>query len=305
MNLKFITILLFGFCGIFFACKKVSSPVTKPKPTLPQIVTKNFTNSPNGYYWTVSADVVDSGNTSIIEKGVCYSKQPNPTINDLKVASSNPSKSFGVNLSYSVYKNEQSPLGIHKKYYCRPYATNVVGTSYGDEISFYTDYNIEIGSVYKGGVIVYLLKSGDKGYDANLIHGLIAIPQNQISQTIRKWGCDGTDIVNAKEVKFIGSGKSNTSEIIKNCNDINCGAKYCDSFVFNGFDDWFLPSIEELFTLALNNSKLKYDLLSPQTNHIWSSSQIDSKRAYALYLTDRTPTYSKNTSFAIIPFRVF
>ena len=219
MNLKIITILLFGFCGLFLACKKVSSP--KPESTLPQIVTKNFTNSPNLFYWTVSADVVDSGNPSLIEKGVCYSEQPNPTINDLKVASSNPSKSFGVNLSYySVYKNEQSLLGIHKKYYCRPYATNVVGTSYGDEISFYTDYKIEIGSLYKGGTIVYLLQSGDKGYDANLIHGLIAIPQNQISQTTRKWGCDGTDIANAREVKFIGSGKSNTSEIIKNCNEI-------------------------------------------------------------------------------------
>jgi len=301
MNLKFITILLFGFCGIFLACKKVSSPVTKPKPTLPQIVTKNFTNSPNGYYWTVSADVVDSGNTSIIEKGVCYSEQPNPTINDLKVASSNPSKSFGVNLSYSVYKNEQSLLGIHKKYYCRPYATNVVGTSYGDEISFYTDYKIDIGSVYKGGIIVYLLEPGDKGYEPNIIHGLIAIPQNKINQTYRKWGCDSTEIAGAWAVG-IGTGQNNTAQIIKTCNALNCAARYCDSLVLNGFDDWFLPSIEELNQLYSNNSKLNYDIYG--SNHYWSSSQSDFCRAYNLYRGGNVFN-CKNSSFLIIPYRAF
>jgi len=70
------------------------------------------------------------------------------------------------------------------------------------------------------------------------------------------WGGSGIEIKNTSP--NIGTGLENTKIIISliGNNDKKQGSSYpallCDSLVYNGFEDWFLPSIEEL-KLIYNN----------------------------------------------------
>lgn len=59
------------------------------------------------------------------------------------------------------------------------------------------------------------------------------------------WGCYGTEINGADGVA-IGDGVQNTLDIIQQCQEDSTAAWLCDKFEFDGFDDWYLPSIGEL-----------------------------------------------------------
>lgn len=75
-------------------------------------------------------NVTDNGGISLTERGICWSTNPNPTINDNKiVANSTATGSF---------VSELTGLISLITYYVRAYATNEVGTSYGTEVSFKT-----------------------------------------------------------------------------------------------------------------------------------------------------------------------
>ncbi|HEY6915650.1 MAG TPA: fibrobacter succinogenes major paralogous domain-containing protein [Paludibacter sp.] len=70
------------------------------------------------------------GGSSIIESGICYSSNINPTIDDNKISTTN--KSIG------TYSATASGLTPNTTYYFRAYATNSVGLYYGNELSFKT-----------------------------------------------------------------------------------------------------------------------------------------------------------------------
>ena len=292
MNSVRITIFLLVM-SLAFGCKKEAK--VEIKPTLAQIITKDYSNSVNLYFWQITAEILDSGNTKVLEKGVCFSEYPNPTISANKIENKDSKLTFWVNLSYSVDKNEISPLTINKKYYCRPYVTNSIGTSYGAEVSFFTDYSIELGRVYKGGVVVYLAKVGDPRYDPNIPHGLIAAPPNQSDKYTAPWGCTGLDIPDT------GYGSLNTKAIVKTCKDVNSAAMFCDTFTYNGFTDWYLPDKNEINELNKNKGPLKYSL----KNNYWSSSQSDINNAYQLNLYGGINRVSKSSTLYVIPFRSF
>ncbi len=96
----------------------------------------------------------------------------------------------------------------------------------------------KIGDIYKGG---YVFKINIFG------HGLCAAPKDCPKQI--KWGCYGVLINGADEDK-IGAGKQNTDDILAGCSDYNSfAAKACDELVVENYDDWYLPSIEELLLM--------------------------------------------------------
>ncbi len=111
---------------------------------------------------------------------------------------------------------------------------------------------LEVGNLYQGGKIAYILKSGDPGYDPTRTKGLIVTTSDQGTAI---WGCYGTELQGADE-NAIGAGLQNTLDIINGCSTANIAAKICNDLVVDQYDDWFLPSANELKILYINRTTI-------------------------------------------------
>ncbi|MBR5029310.1 MAG: hypothetical protein IKX51_08825, partial [Bacteroidales bacterium] len=74
-------------------------------------------------------NVTSDGGAAVTSRGVCWSTSPNPTIAD-----NNTSDSSGAGAFVSAITG----LTTGTTYYVRAYATNIVGTGYGNQVSFTT-----------------------------------------------------------------------------------------------------------------------------------------------------------------------
>ena len=99
------------------------------KATIPEISTVEVTQITLNS--AVSGGTITSdGGEDITEKGVCWSTTSDPTIADSKTSDGKGSASFSSNM---VGLAEGTP------YYVRAYATNSVGTAYGNPVTFTTN----------------------------------------------------------------------------------------------------------------------------------------------------------------------
>lgn len=209
---------------------------------------------------------VTDGNTNILDKGICWSINPHPTI-----AESYSSSGSGV----GNYTSNLINLLPNTTYFVRAYVTNEVGTVYGNEISFVTA-PLSIGSFYQGGIVFHIFQPGDAGYVAGETHGLIAAPYDQPNAT---WGCYGA-MMNTSNI--LGSGLQNTFNILNTCTEPGIAARICDNLVVNGYSDWYLPSLTELSLLFTYRNQVG----GFSANFYWSSSEINHYSAYELYFYD-------------------
>lgn len=99
---------------------------------LPEVITINVTDITQTSV-KVKGEVTNDGGTMVIERGVCWSSNHNPTINNHKVTAGEGMGSFTASIA---------GLNAHTNYYVRAYATNNKGTVYGDEVSFATLANL-------------------------------------------------------------------------------------------------------------------------------------------------------------------
>lgn len=96
--------------------------------TLPSLTTTSITGI-SGTTAVSGGNITDDGGASVTARGVCWSTITGPTI-------SNPHSSNGSGTGSFV--SSLTPLAVGTTYYVRAYATNSVGTAYGDERSFTT-----------------------------------------------------------------------------------------------------------------------------------------------------------------------
>ncbi|GHU18491.1 hypothetical protein FACS1894163_10550 [Spirochaetia bacterium] len=85
----------------------------------------------------------------------------------------------------------------------------------------------------------------------------------------------------------IGNGKKNTALLIKavtNAGEWDTAAQVCDELVVNGFDDWFLPSFNELSQMYGNLARR--ELGGFTDDQYWSSSNDRSWGAYTVNFKD-------------------
>jgi hypothetical protein len=129
------------------SCKKEEE--TKKNPTLPELITRNVTVSQDDGYLIVysGGTILSDGGIPILSRGVCWSTNESPSILDNKTSIDYvPSDAL---LAFSIYgtgtgsflsriSSEKYHLSRLTTYFLRAYATNSLGTSYGNEVSFTT-----------------------------------------------------------------------------------------------------------------------------------------------------------------------
>jgi hypothetical protein len=124
-----------------------------------------------------------------------------------------------------------------------------------------------------GGLVFY-----DKGSYSDGWRYLATAPVE--TEFTAQWGAYGDIIGTRTEV---GAGKHNTELIVAYLHSIGVtgtAAQLCDSLVIDGYDDWFLPSLDELNLMYTNlclQNWGEFDQISkPHQAIYWSSSQYSS-----------------------------
>jgi hypothetical protein len=162
-----------------------------------------------------------------------------------------------------------------------------------------TPCTYSIGSIGPaGGYIFY-----DKGYNSNGWRYLEAAP-NHIGGI--PWGCFGT--FTNLTADSIGSGENNTVAIAQACGPNNA-AQQCLNYTFNGYSDWFLPSIDELIAMFTNLWANGIGNFDAPNGQYWSSSDFSSQGAKIVTIANSSPPNfettddNKNWSDYVIPCR--
>nr|WP_319397584.1 fibrobacter succinogenes major paralogous domain-containing protein [uncultured Carboxylicivirga sp.] len=107
------------------SCKKDNSIIIDPE--LPELGSTILTNKMYNQV-TINSSILSDGGDSIKESGICWGLEPNPTISDFyKTEASDNDTTISIDMT---------KLNSNIQYYVRAYATNKVGTTYGEELSF-------------------------------------------------------------------------------------------------------------------------------------------------------------------------
>lgn len=110
----------------------------KPEPEMATVITKEIT-SITSVSAKVIGSVTDDGGVDVISRGVCWSTNVDPTIDN--------AMSMGASSGIGNFECEIKGLEPNTTYYVKAYATNSVGISYGEQKEFVTlekEYLIEV-----------------------------------------------------------------------------------------------------------------------------------------------------------------
>ncbi len=251
--------------------------VFQMQPVISTDSVKTITDSSATAVATISSD----GGAAVTARGFCWSYVHNPTLADSVVYVGSGTGSFSGNMTN---------LLADTICYVRAFATNSVGTAYGNELHFGT---FALGNFYQGGNIFYIDSTGE--------HGMI---MKTSFLDAAPWGCPGTIIPGADGVA-IGTGLQNTTDIVTVCTESFTAANYCYSGSYIGYSDWYLPSRDELF-LAIS-TLMPMGIGSFGWDVVWSSSEVDDNFAWAYNPASNTMVtfYSKGSQYYSKPIRNF
>lgn len=245
-----VVVLMFNSMVLFTCCKHAASVENLPEVVTSEVRDIKFNSAVSG------GDIISDGGLFVTAKGVCWSTNTNPTINDNKTVDGAGAGAFVSQLKNLVYNTT---------YYVRAYATNDAGTSYG--------------SIY-----VFETEEYPYSHDGDINgHGYVDLGLSV------KWATCNIGANNPEEYGgYYAWGETKTKELYtdensvtygKHIGDISGNAKY-DAATANWGGSWRIPTYEEVNEIMymctwewtdLNGIK-GYKVTGWNGNHIFSAS---------------------------------
>lgn len=211
---------------------------------------------------SISGEVTDDGNGIVSQAGFCWSTTFNPTISDDTVNTA---------LSGNSFSGVMSGLTASTLYYVRAFATNEAGTSYGNQVTFRTSeppLNVSIGDETGGGYVFYVTPDGT---------GALVVT-NGVSTGAWSY-C--WDVSSGALFEGVGEGDDNLNEY----KNLDCsmgltgpmgamdGVIELNNMAHLGYDDWYIPAIDELVLFNNNRGLLPVAFTGTQFS-LWSSTEL-------------------------------
>lgn len=145
-----------------------------PPPILPTVTTSSVTINFSALTASGGGNVTDDGEGTVTVRGVCWNTSANPTTSHSKTEDGSGTGAFSSTLT---------DLAKGVKYYVRAYATNEVGTAYGNNVSFTMS---EGSMVFYGGKPVFYAGKP-------VFFGGTASANTLLDQLTYYWQCDETE----------------------------------------------------------------------------------------------------------------
>ncbi len=166
--------------------------------------------------------------------------------------------------------------------------------------------NFQIGDEAFGGIVFYI--------DSINEYGLVAAMDNL--EGTYAWGCSNID-VNGADGTTIGTGHQNTIDIVShgcsitkysNASEEITAAKATLDAEINGFNDWYLPSKDELAEMynTIGNGGPEGNIGGFEDDDYWSSSEYSNEHPWYVFFTNGSNwMQGKNTGLLVRPIRTF
>ncbi|MBL7998436.1 MAG: hypothetical protein JNL32_07355 [Candidatus Kapabacteria bacterium] len=251
-------------------------------------------------------DITSDGGSAIDSVGICWSTSTDPTIGTgmSRLWSWDKNKSFE---SRTGNVSDDIHLIPNTTYYLRAFARNANGVGYGNMIKFTTTQGLYPGILYQGGVVAYVLKKGEPGYDQNVEHGLI-ITENDVATSV--W---------ANAIKTIstdtsyGTGIQNTTNIVRAFTTADPSAALaCLNCRAGNRSDWYLPSLGELRKIMSTYYTYSYAYGHEYANftkddrfYYWTSSRPNNQSGYGVNYKGIQTSLAYNNRLSVRAVRSF
>ncbi len=139
------------------------------------------------------------------------------------------------------------------------------------------NFRKEVGDEYQGGIVILVNAGGG---------GMIAAAS---SIKAASWSfLVGPDYTTGITDKSVGAGQSNTDKIIAIMGtNHQYAARRCNDIKMGGYEDWFLPSLDEVALMKPHTDALKLKL-----EQIWTSTEAGPGKAYSQGFLNAPPAHA-------------